>query len=292
MAGPSSDFQSPANKKATAALTIIVTCNILEILGLVILIAILCTAWFSARVPRTSTWFLLVFSTILCNISSIMLLGQQTGPEPNMSICLVQAAMAYSTAVFNAFSGTAFVLQVYLSMTLVHNYYTLFSRRIVLMLNVLSTLMLCGSLTIILVYAVRNPSFVVRDPSGIRCHITSPLVRIMSIGISIGAAAVGLILQVVIGIKLHRAGNSFDSLPIQSKIPRAVIIRVFIFSAISFILIVLGLVSYSPMYEEGSGISDITLASTPLVGGIVFGTQKDILRVWMFWRRPSVEQGP
>lgn len=120
----------------TPDLQLIVAFNVLQIVGFLLLVPVILTAWLSPRVRRTSTWFSFVLSWVLSSVAYFILMGQQTGPPPNAGVCLFQAALIYATPALyvcvtvgywlmlmqrsrNAFTAVAYLLQVSLAFWLV-----------------------------------------------------------------------------------------------------------------------------------------------------------------------------
>ncbi|KAF8811695.1 hypothetical protein BYT27DRAFT_7088962, partial [Phlegmacium glaucopus] len=71
----------------------IISYDVLYIFGLIFLSAILCTAWFSSRIRRSTAWYSFNFSWALSCIGYLLILGHQTGPSPGHILCLFQAML-------------------------------------------------------------------------------------------------------------------------------------------------------------------------------------------------------
>jgi len=69
------------------------------IVGGLLVLANLLTAWLSPHINRASTWTMFHFSWFLTAVVNLLLLGQQTGPEPNKALCLVQSMFIYAAPV-------------------------------------------------------------------------------------------------------------------------------------------------------------------------------------------------
>ncbi|KDR82170.1 hypothetical protein GALMADRAFT_135532 [Galerina marginata CBS 339.88] len=161
------------NDLQTVAVPLILAYDILGILGLFLLLLVLSTAWFSARVPRASTWFLLIISAIVVNLSSLLLVGHQSSPDHNKTACFVQAVTVYPSMVLNNFAAVAFLLQVYLSMIKMNKRSescSLTSTQVRL-LHAIPIFMAGSLLVVTLVVGVNDPSLVGREPSGLQCHM-------------------------------------------------------------------------------------------------------------------------
>lgn len=114
-------------------LPFIVAFDVLQIVGFLLLVPVVLTAWRSPRVQRTSTWFAFVLSWVLSSVAFVIIVGQQTGPAPMAGVCLFQAALIYATPALyvcavescrlvlkddgprNAFTAVAYLFQVSLA---------------------------------------------------------------------------------------------------------------------------------------------------------------------------------
>lgn len=74
----------------------IIAFDILQVLGLILMSASLCTVWFSSRVQRSTAWFSCTFSWGLTCIGYLLIIRHQTGPFPGSILCLCQAMLIYA----------------------------------------------------------------------------------------------------------------------------------------------------------------------------------------------------
>ncbi|KJA26311.1 hypothetical protein HYPSUDRAFT_313594 [Hypholoma sublateritium FD-334 SS-4] len=84
---------------------LIVAYDVLYIMGLATLLAVLATTYLSRRIKRTPLWFMSVSSWGVIGFANVLLVGQQTGPQPNLQFCLAQAALIYASPAFIYDSG-------------------------------------------------------------------------------------------------------------------------------------------------------------------------------------------
>lgn len=73
--------------------------DVLDIVGLVVLVIVLLTALLSSKVKRTPTWYSFIVSGIIFSVSKLLLLGHQAGPVPNQTICFIQGILVYPVIV-------------------------------------------------------------------------------------------------------------------------------------------------------------------------------------------------
>ncbi len=76
---------------------LIIVYDVLYILGLAILFAVLLTTYLFRRIKRTPLWFMSVSSWGVLSFANVLLVGQQTGPQPHPHFCLAQAALIYAS---------------------------------------------------------------------------------------------------------------------------------------------------------------------------------------------------
>jgi len=79
--------------------TAIIVFDVVSVTGLVLLTAVVLTAWGSSGAPRTPTWFAFMASLIILSGANILIMGQQTGPEPTKWACFMQAILIYPEVV-------------------------------------------------------------------------------------------------------------------------------------------------------------------------------------------------
>ena len=82
--------------------------DVFYIVGGLLVLANLLTAWFSPHINRASTWTMFHFSWFLTSVANLLLLGQQTGPEPNKALCLMQSMFIYAAPVLYVGTGAVF----------------------------------------------------------------------------------------------------------------------------------------------------------------------------------------
>ncbi|KAK0189846.1 hypothetical protein F5146DRAFT_1002043 [Armillaria mellea] len=83
---------------------LVVAFDTLQMLGLVLLLALLAPALFSRNVKRTATWFGMIVSVIIycVSYSILMFIGGQDDSEPSPGVCLFQVCLVYSTPILPA----------------------------------------------------------------------------------------------------------------------------------------------------------------------------------------------
>ena len=69
--------------------------NILQFLALFLLVITFLPAVFASSVYRMKTWYALLISNAIYCFSFLLLVGHQTGPEPPLPLCALQAGLMY-----------------------------------------------------------------------------------------------------------------------------------------------------------------------------------------------------
>ncbi|KAF8157152.1 hypothetical protein B0H34DRAFT_798458 [Crassisporium funariophilum] len=255
----------------------------LQLFGLVGLVLMALTVLLSNTAPRHITWSSFVFSWIISCISYTLLFvaGQLENPTPPFGLCLTQAALIYSAPPLTAASTLALVTQVYF------NVRNLFSDQLRRNEKVWTSALLTipylmhGVMAIAcLVLGLNNPSTVQRIEVGTYCNFKN---RIPSKTSSITVAALMLptiILEVLICNILRQNWSILK----RRKYSPSTALRIIGFSMFGILAIALSIVFASSKDRDPE--LNIILSLLPAAAVLIFGTQSDILRVWMFWKPP------
>lgn len=70
--------------------------NGVQLTGLVLLSAVVLTAWLAPTVKRSPAWYNVIISWIFSSSSFLLLMGRQAGPSPPFGLCLVQSMFIYA----------------------------------------------------------------------------------------------------------------------------------------------------------------------------------------------------
>ncbi|KAK0189879.1 hypothetical protein F5146DRAFT_1200843 [Armillaria mellea] len=66
---------------------------------------------------RTKAWFCLLVSCVVYCVSFFLLLGHQSGPEPPLSLCLINASLVYAGLPLIAAAGLTLIVELYFRLT-------------------------------------------------------------------------------------------------------------------------------------------------------------------------------
>ncbi|KAJ7830859.1 hypothetical protein B0H13DRAFT_2113970 [Mycena leptocephala] len=244
--------------------------NILSAIGFLALAAVFLTVLLSPSVKRVSTWYSYILAWMVFCITPFLVIGHQTHFDhpPSFAPCVVDSALMYASRPFAAFATLSIILQLYLNVS------TRLNRGEVRPESVYALLVIPLMLYLIMflwtfIRGIVIPDQVELEPGGFYCHLSGPLPWVPSyrwrrlVGLATTAA---LLVEVLIVTLLCRNWRSFRAL-------HDVAITVLSFTA------------YVPNLVERIFPSyNLLLASLPLAAAVIFGSQADILTVWMFWR--------
>ncbi|KAJ7285033.1 hypothetical protein C8J57DRAFT_1290202 [Mycena rebaudengoi] len=270
-------------------LSLLAVFNFLQFFGFLSVAIVVVTAWLSPRIYRTSTWYSFMGSWMFFCLSFFIIVGQQVGAEPDFGVCLTQAALIYSAAPLTSWGSLVFLLQLYFNVSAVlENGKPSRSQKIGLHLIPFAVHLVVFLEALII--GLLNRDQVSRDPSGMYCHLQHPLQYKISAAVVILAMILMLIYEGLIANVLYRNWNAFQKLRVHSPnaAPLPLMIRMIVFSFLPMFAIAMAISAnfYFPNQESFTKIH-LVIASLPAAAAFIFGTQHDILSVWMFWKKPE-----
>ncbi|THU79892.1 hypothetical protein K435DRAFT_516341 [Dendrothele bispora CBS 962.96] len=276
--------------------TLIHIFNSITILGFILLLVIVLTAWRSPFIHRTSTWYCFLTYGMIFDLANFILLGRQTGENPSYKLCLIQASLNYMVPVLTAYGGVALVLQLFFSITLTMRigYNPKAKTRAMYLLWGIPPCLAVVIFLKTLMYGVKNPGSVIRSNSGMICKITDSVPSRVSSAFVIVAILSIMIIQVIVAITVFRHWRAFRKLAGRERDSNTwkqctSIIRCFLF----FLLggLGLGIITGISLRKQAdlppilNARSNIITETVPLAAGVIFGTQRDILQSWTFWKK-------
>ncbi|KAF9568277.1 hypothetical protein CPC08DRAFT_702702 [Agrocybe pediades] len=273
----------------------IITYNIMNAVGLALLTIIVVTAWLSPTIHRIPTWFMLLFSFIVSCIGNLLIVGHQMGNQPPWKLCLLQAATTYSAPVLFSSYATMFVVETYVI--------TLRSRNTVpkihaMVFHILPAIGFVGVFLLNLILGNTKGAPPSRlKPTGIYCHFSNPLPRKITAGITMLCMSLCLVLEALLYRRLWQLSRTIGGLAaLRQRITldafiRAVILSVWPLFALIFSVLQFRLASGNNRLKESTDLLSI-LSWLPLTMALCFGSQKDMIRLCLFWRKnkpPTVQ---
>ncbi|KAJ6619800.1 hypothetical protein B0H10DRAFT_1148285 [Mycena sp. CBHHK59/15] len=267
--------------------------DVLQLLALVLLAAMLLPAVLSQSVHRMKTWFNLIVACVVYCASFLLLLGHQSGPEPPFSLCVFQAGLIYAAPATVAAAGLAFVVELYLRLSSVLSQVQVNERHVTILLFM-------SPLAHLIVFWVAiftglahppgpgSPSIVARSSSGLYCNINSSTPTTVT-GVSVILfLAMMIITEVYTVVYLWRKRIGFRGVTIACRIfPLPLFIRTATYTflgGLGIILVDILMNSSASGSKDKFAVMDL-LAIIPLSVALVFGSQMDIIGVYMCWRK-------
>ncbi|KAI0250030.1 hypothetical protein BJV78DRAFT_616409 [Lactifluus subvellereus] len=236
--------------------------------------ALLVTFLFS-KARRDATLINLGATLMLSSIGSCLLLytNEYLGPEPKKGLCIFQAAIFGASAPMWSIAALTLVLQV--------------RSRVMMKANRWPNLMVIAPYitfiffsATIMVLGFRKPDTVTRARRTFFCSMDSPVLSLISIGFTSTMALVACGLATAMSFQLYK----FLRMVRRARRPQIRVIplaiRLVIFMAYLFFALATSLWS---IRDRHTFIRDIYTSTFCFVYSLVFGTQRDVFRVWCFW---------
>jgi len=123
------------------------------------------------------------------------------------------------------------------------------------------------------------------------CHITTPFPMQVSGTITLALIIASVPVNLAIAVTIWRNKHAWRSLFNNEHTP-TVVLRVVLFDATPLLGFGLDVAEYIPEKYEYLPLLSALLALPPAIAGIAFMSQRDILRVWMFWRPTEKSKPP
>lgn len=276
-----------ANVTATST-NVVVIFDALICVALSVLIPVIIIARVSPSIDRMKTWYCLLLSCSVYCISFLLLVGQQSGPEPGLPICIIQAGLVYAAPPMVASAALLFVVELDMRLSC-----AIFSRRG----RIRVIYWLCWGIPathgivfwITMILGLSDTRTVKRQISGAYCHIDQTAPTLITGILTIVYLVLMLIFEVYTVYHLVRQRRVVRKIRIRgSDFPLNLFVRTFAFSITGGIAIIL----IDILLNTSSPNTINLFAIIPLAVALLFGSQLDILRTLMFWRRTEPEDTP
>ncbi|KAJ7216817.1 hypothetical protein C8J57DRAFT_277946 [Mycena rebaudengoi] len=268
----------------------VMTFNILSGLGFILLAVVFFTALLSSRVKRVSTWYCYMVAWMAFCITPFLVIGHQThaDPPPSFAPCVVDSALMYASRPFAAFATLSLILQLYLNISTRLKHRKVRPRSVFVLLVIPPTLYFITFFTT-LILGIVKPTQVKLEPGGFYCHIQ--VAHSLPAGIIacfvLFATVACVVIEAMIIFLLSRNWRAFRALQIHDEhtVSLSIIIRVSAFAFLPMIGLGLSFTTYVPhLVEKIFPPYNLLLASLPTAAALIFGSQTDLMHVWMFWR--------
>ncbi|KAF8183913.1 hypothetical protein BJ912DRAFT_537885 [Pholiota molesta] len=197
-------------------------------------------------------------------------------------MCLAQAALIHSLVVLDGLYPLSFIIQTYMILRRAVKSQPAVPHIYIVALHAVPCISFIGAFVAFLIYGLKNPLTPERSPTGMYCHISSPGPREIAGAIAIVAMVFIISVEALIVITLRRISGSLKSLfRNDSYIAPDALIRVVIFCIGPLLAIIVSAAQYFDKTDVQTAILSIILALVPIFVVVVFGSQKDVLRIWV-----------
>ncbi|KAJ6609265.1 hypothetical protein B0H10DRAFT_486436 [Mycena sp. CBHHK59/15] len=219
----------------------------------------------------------------LC-ISYLLIIGHQLGPEPPRGLCGLQMLFIYASPPLAAISGLCFIIDVHLrirSALFTNSVDHKFTTYLIIVPWVLFGAILAEALIV-----VQNFADIQRDPNHMYCHSLDDIQTRISAIICVIGLGTALCMEGWTSVILYRNWGLFRHLSLKrSDLRLSSLVRILVFTMMASTGLGLGAFVVSPSDGTNSyAIWSALLPILPFLCGIAFGTQKDIMHGWMFWK--------
>jgi len=245
------------------------------------LLIILLTAVINRNITRSKTWYSFCISWTISCISYTLLTfaGQQTEMRPDYALCLIQGGLVYAAPPLTGATTLALAIHTFLNMryVLASVSYPL-HRLTVLALLIIPWLIWAVMIAGALVWGSHFPNLVVNGKNGTYCHYRNSPFSQLSSFIAVGLTVCIVAIESVIVYQLYRNRRVASGKGYSMGMP----IRVIIFSFMAVVALALA-IAWLSASKRGQEF-EMILAILPVAAGIIFGSQRDFIQAWSFWK--------
>ncbi|KAI3612668.1 hypothetical protein WG66_014627 [Moniliophthora roreri] len=231
-------------------LSLLYAYNVLQIVGFCLTAMILLTAWLSSKVRRSTAWYLFMTGS---PYNALLTIG-----------ILIQFHFALSAGIRQqrppVWVDTA-IITVPIVVWVVH-------------------------FSCVIAVGLEDKSRVVRASNLMHRNLSYGTPATVS-GILVGVTAIAmLIMEVSVAIIIFKNLAAFQrirNVPGNHIVSTSMIVRISLFSLLP--LLTLGFSRQSLTTHHGGAEARVSIATFPTAATLIFGTQRDMVRSWMFWRK-------
>ncbi|KAJ4479083.1 hypothetical protein J3R30DRAFT_3403914 [Lentinula aciculospora] len=269
----------------------IVAFNAIQTIGLLGAFVIVVTSFLTSSIRHISTWYLVLCSSGVYSLSMLLLAisHAQSGPEPNSTLCLVQAVLIYSTPIWLMGSVCMYAVQIYLTVLFYSKQYSGLIHRESRLLNIVKDYIqlsigmvsiFVGVTVALSIAGALRPQITERSPQEFYCHFTNDIGVIVVGVFGFIFAVIAVVCEFKTGVLLYRHCNAVDFYQ-QSDgcLSIGVLVRLASFSLISILSVSLQCRRPSSGPQQGEPLNGF------LHYIILTQISKSIIHVWMFWTK-------
>ncbi|KAH8118481.1 hypothetical protein DFH11DRAFT_675552 [Phellopilus nigrolimitatus] len=252
-------------------------------LGLPLLIA---TILLTRNIRRHATFINMCITWMIVGFSSTLLLyaGFQTGPEPPRLLCLIQSSLLYGQPGMTSMSAFALVFQVFYVVRAASRekdpeYHQTRRKWVLLIIPYIAFITFVGLTAYV---GATNPGLVSRKRRFFYCSVHHTLLTNSITIFSFSVLLITIGLELWIAYTIYKHWRVMRANDLHAGTDLNLIIRTAAFGILVFLGISLSALSFKAPH---SAVPDMALATTGSAVVLIFGTQRDVLHAWMFWRR-------
>ncbi|KAJ7116063.1 hypothetical protein C8R44DRAFT_794053 [Mycena epipterygia] len=262
--------------------------NSLYFIGLGLLAIVILPPLLSRNVSRGPLWFCFMGSWMLYCVSFLLIVGRQLGPEPPFGLCLFQAALIHAAPAFATLTGVCFIVDVYFALQLAMSPKSQWvPKRRTPFLLALPIVVFFVLFFLSLAIGLQNHSNVNREPNNMFCHINTGLPTLVSAILSGSSIFIAIGLEAAAVIVMYHNWATFPRYNASDPhIAPGMLIRISLFSLLTLLGLSLSAIMLFHVHESDVKWN-ILLPILPNIAAILFGTQRDILLGWRFWKHES-----
>ncbi|KAJ7594992.1 hypothetical protein C8J56DRAFT_453784 [Mycena floridula] len=253
----------------------------LQLFGLFGAIIMLVTVLFSSTAHRHPTWHNFIIAWIISALSySLLFITGQLYKTTSFELCFAQTALIYAAPPATAAATLGLVLQIFFSVRSFVVGALKNERAWILFIMILPYFLHICIIIEALVITIKSPDSIRKvASSGMYCTSSNPIPGRISAGLVTLIMIPTIVLEIIIVTTLRKNWPQFRT----RGHAISMIIRVLLFSLFGIFSTVLSLFFFFTVHH-GSELN-IALSALPAVATVIFGTQRDIIETWMFWKR-------
>ncbi|KAF9446234.1 hypothetical protein P691DRAFT_708956, partial [Macrolepiota fuliginosa MF-IS2] len=269
--------------------TLVVLFDILVLVAVILLLCTLLPAVFSKNVHRSVGWYNLMITWLVYSLSYGLLVGRQVESiEPPLGLCLFQTLLIYAVPALVSVSMVCYNIEFYLiisGLRYSNPRQPSFSRAFWLVATPWLVFLMIVLEVLLLVFPGKQLRLVSLAANNFYCHLKNLVPVQVTASVCVCAAVILIPLEVWTGFMMYRNWDVFKNL---SQTDRRLFLTVYLRLILCTLVAVIGFI-FSMMVFIFPGASETSLAypAVPIFIAFAFGTQRDLLQVWLFWRLPQ-----
>ncbi|XP_006459439.1 hypothetical protein AGABI2DRAFT_191416 [Agaricus bisporus var. bisporus H97] len=266
--------------------TVVVLYDVIALTAMVMFICSFLPAIFSRGVQRSAGWYSLMTAWLVYALSYILLVGKQEGPEPAFGLCMLQTLLVYAAPSLASTSMVCYCIEFYLIIYGIRSGLPRQPRTLLSLVLVIIPWLVFLAIVIeglLLIFLAKNP--VQRAKNGFYCHLENNIPETVTAAIVLINGAILLPLEVWTGVIMYQNWDIFKRLDrADRQLVLTVYLRLLVCTLAALLALVFSMLAF--VFPEADATS-IVYPTIPFFLAFAFGTQKDVLRAWMFWKSPE-----